>query len=168
MLFWDKGGRATVEIGGAPSRVCTSVDTSRPFLATNGTGDESRSHGSDAAGDATAAHRRLTGGPWVVEDIAGMGMIDYARVTLDFGEDGRLSGDASCNRYTTRYTAGQGRLEIEDGIALTRRLCPEALMNQESLFVDTLGEARRFSFDSTDALLITGAADGATILARRR
>ncbi len=35
---------------------------------------------------------------WVVHDISGTGVIDGSEPTLAFGEDGSLSGNASCNR----------------------------------------------------------------------
>jgi uncharacterized membrane protein len=42
----------------------------------------------------------LQGETWVVEDIDGGGIIDRSRVTIEFGDDGRVSGMASCNQYS--------------------------------------------------------------------
>ena len=45
----------------------------------------------------------LQAGEWVVEDINRGGLIDRSRVTLNFGNDGRVSGRASCNNYVGAY-----------------------------------------------------------------
>ena len=46
----------------------------------------------------------LKGKEWVVEDIDGKGIIDNSRASLNFGDDGRLYGRASCNTYSAKYT----------------------------------------------------------------
>lgn len=108
--------------------------------------------------------RLLTGEAWVVEDIAGEGVIDASRVTLDFQPGGRLAGHASCNRYTTSYSL-DGDLDIAP-IGSTRKACTPALMNQERSFLQLLRKAHRFMITDTGALrLVT--LDGNAITARR-
>lgn len=112
-----------------------------------------------------AAAPLLTGGEWVVEDIGGKGIIDASRVTLNFGEDGRLAGRASCNRYNAGYTLEDG-LRLVGAVAATRMACAPALMDQEGRFLRLLGEIEKFHFDVTGALILT-TASGQTLLARR-
>ena len=50
-----------------------------------------------------SAEATLTGTSWWVEDIEGGGVIDNSRVTVEFVEDGRVAGNASCNRYMGGY-----------------------------------------------------------------
>lgn len=98
--------------------------------------------------------RLLQGAEWVVEDIAGAGIIDRSRVTLRFLSDNRIAGRASCNRFTGSYQlSGEG---IGFGaIAATRRACAPALMNQEDRFLKTLGEISRFEIGRQGQLNLT-------------
>jgi heat shock protein HslJ/uncharacterized lipoprotein YbaY len=106
----------------------------------------------------------LTGRDWVVEDIGGQGVIDESRVTLSFGEDGRVSGSGGCNRWFADYElTGEGLSFGQAGS--TMMACPEALMNQERRFFDALGEVFRHDFDETGALVLY-TPDGAAIRAR--
>jgi heat shock protein HslJ/membrane-bound inhibitor of C-type lysozyme len=102
---------------------------------------------------------------WVVEDIAGKGIVDRSRATLSFGLDGRLAGSASCNRYTAQYTLTGEGLTVSKA-AGTMMACPPALMQQESLFLDVLEKVTRFDI-GPDGALILHANDGRTITARR-
>ncbi len=107
----------------------------------------------------------LQGREWVVEDIAGKGVVEGARPTLNFGADGRLAGRGSCNNYFAKYTlTGEGLTISQAGG--TMMACAPAVMNQESLFLDILRNVRRFDL-SEDGALVLRADDGRTITARR-
>ena len=84
----------------------------------------------------------LTSREWVVEDINAGGVIDNSRATLTFSEDGKLSGDTSCNRYFGEYQLRGDRLSFIP-LGTTLRLCPEALMNQEQRFLNALQAAQQ-------------------------
>jgi heat shock protein HslJ len=107
----------------------------------------------------------LQGGEWVVEDIAGGGIIDRSRVTLDFGADGALSGGASCNRYHSHYELTGEGLTIAQA-ASTRMACAPALMHQEQVFFELLARTKRFELDDDGALRLH-TDDGRSLLARR-
>jgi len=106
----------------------------------------------------------LTGKEWVVEDIGAQGMIDFTRVTMQFDNEGRLSGHAGCNQYTTAYEFNE-QLDIADPIT-TRKSCAPSLMKQEQRFLKFLSEVQQLDFDPTGALLLI-TANGRTITARR-
>ncbi|MEJ2539489.1 MAG: META domain-containing protein [Gemmatimonadota bacterium] len=108
---------------------------------------------------------QLEGPEWVVEDLAGRGIIDRSRMTLEFG-DGRVAGLASCNRYSAEWTSsGPGRMEV-GGVVATMRACAPSLMNQERHFLELLERLEAFRFDETGALLLR-TSRGEVILARR-
>jgi len=107
----------------------------------------------------------LRGTPWVVEAIAGARVANGSRVTLAFGDDGRVAGSASCNGYTAAYTVTAEGLRIEKAAA-TQKACAPALMTRERAFLDLLGAATRFEIAS-DGALVLYAVDGGTIRARR-
>lgn len=107
----------------------------------------------------------LHGGEWVVEDIASAGIIDRSRVTVGFGADGRVSGQASCNRYTGEYELTGEGLRIARA-AVTKRACAAALMRQEQRFLAVLAAVQRFGFTADGALVLI-ASDGRRVVARR-
>jgi len=105
----------------------------------------------------------LTAHEWVLEDINNQGIIDNSRVTLNFGDEGRVAGKASCNRYFAVYSVDGETLNIQQA-ATTMMACPEALVNQELRCLDALQGAQSFEIDATGALILTG--DNSRILAR--
>jgi len=127
-LFWSHGAHALFELRGRRYPECIRAGT--------------------PAADLAAVR-------WVVEDIDGGGVIDRSRVTLEFDGEGRLSGHASCNRYTASYTRDGDGLTIGPA-ATTRMACPPALMNQERSFLDALAQVRRWAVDASGALVLAG------------
>ncbi|HEY9039619.1 MAG TPA: serine hydrolase [Roseovarius sp.] len=107
----------------------------------------------------------LVGREWRIEDVEGMGVIDFSHATLDFAGDGSLSGSATCNRLIGSYEANGDAITIQPAGA-TMMACPEALMLQEQRILDLLPKIERFIIDETGALILI-AADGRTIAARR-
>jgi heat shock protein HslJ len=109
----------------------------------------------------------LGGEEWVVEDIAGRGIVGGSRVTLAFAEDGGLSGTASCNRYAAGVTIGGEGVSVGQ-IAATRKMCPEALMDQEGAFFAALASVGRFDIGTDGALLLYDPASPDPALTARR
>ncbi len=60
-------------------------------------------------------------------------------ITLLLDDDGRLSGNSGCNRYTASYTFTTSGLEI-GAPAVTRMMCPEPVMAQEARYLGWLTE----------------------------
>lgn len=89
-------------------------------------------------------------GNWHVDYIEGAGVMDRSPAHYRFGEDMRLSGNASCNTFTGSYRIVDGAIEVGD-LATTRRLCPPALMEQEERFLKTLRRAH--SWDTHNGLM---------------
>ncbi|MDX1800279.1 MAG: META domain-containing protein [Marinobacter sp.] len=143
-LFWSRQSEARVVVGDQLLPVCVLDRPATP-----------------AAGSDVLA----VGEDWVVEDIDQDGVTDFARLTLRFGPDGRLSGQAGCNHYQTRYT--RSGLELTTtAIAATRKACAPALMKQEQHMLTVLGDVETFTVDPTGALILS-TGDGRTLTARR-
>lgn len=106
----------------------------------------------------------LQAGEWVVEDINRGGIIDRSRVTLNFGNDGRITGRASCNNYVGAYQVDGRSLQLSQ-LATSRRACAPALNEQETRFVQTLEQISRFRLDETGALILEGD-EGGSLKAR--
>lgn len=76
-------------------------------------------------------------GAWYPEYISGKPVIDYSPASMEFSNTGKVSGNASCNSFTGSYTLDRNALSISK-VAITRKLCPEALMEQEQRFIEAL------------------------------
>jgi heat shock protein HslJ/uncharacterized lipoprotein YbaY len=109
----------------------------------------------------------LTGGEWLVEDVAGGGVIDNAEVTIEFLADGSVFGSGGCNRYSGGFTlTGEG---LGFGPAATTMMaCPEAASNMEQSFFQTLSTVIRFDISDTGALMLYDAEGAQVIRAFRR
>ncbi|MEC7377223.1 MAG: META domain-containing protein [Pseudomonadota bacterium] len=100
--------------------------------------------------------RLFRGALWIVDDIGDTGIIDRSRVTIEFLDNNRIAGRASCNRYSGSYELrGEG---IEVGpVAATRMACAPALMAQEQRFLDILQAATDIRIGQQGELLLTSA-----------
>lgn len=116
--------------------------------------------------EATAAPAEddmLAGSGWWVEDILAAGVIDRARTTISFLNDGRVAGSGGCNRYVGSY-------ELDgDGISFgpmagTKMACAEALMDQDDRFHQALGQAVRWRIDGRTGLLHLEDLEGMTVI----
>ncbi len=107
----------------------------------------------------------LRGVEWVVEDIDDGGIVDNSRATLEFGDEDRISGAASCNRFMGGYSLSGEGLTLSQ-MATTMMACDQALMTQELRFLEILGSVQRFELSDDGALVLHGS-DGRTITARR-
>lgn len=121
--------------------------------------------GSEPSQEGATSAARLQEGEWTVEDIGGQGVIDNSHATLLFGNDGRLSGNASCNRLIASYTVQGDRLTISPA-GLTMMACPPALMDQERKLVALLEAVDTYRIDESGALVLAGTS-GKQIIARR-
>ena len=108
----------------------------------------------------------LRAGEWVVEDLAGGGIIDRSRVTLEVGGEQSLSGRASCNDFEGSFELTGENLTFAPALG-TNAVCAPALMDQERRFLELLAGVRGFALDETGALLLLDANETASILARR-
>ena len=85
----------------------------------------------------------LAGTKWRLEDLAGAGVVDRALATLEFAEGGKVSGNGSCNQFSGSVTLHGDSIAFGP-LATTRKMCPEAIMHQESAYLAALHDARRF------------------------
>jgi heat shock protein HslJ len=95
----------------------------------------------------------LLDGEWriVLLDRRPLGAGAPARVSF---EDGRISGDTGCNRFTGTFRFGAGRLNAGP-LATTRRACPPPLGAQERRLLAVLGERLSVSRNRAGKLVLT-------------
>jgi putative lipoprotein len=90
----------------------------------------------------------LAGSSWLLEDLAGAGVVDRVQATLDFTEPGRVVGNASCNRYfgTVEITGATIRI---GSLGATKMACADAINKQEMQYLKALENAERFTLEGT-------------------
>lgn len=107
-----------------------------------------------------AATTPLAGTNWVLSTLNGQLPLAGTTITMNFGEDGTVSGTDGCNRYTTTFTASRSTIEFEPA-ASTMMACPPAVATQASDFMAALDAANRYQLRSGQLILL----DGSTVLA---
>ncbi|MCV9965990.1 META domain-containing protein [Pararhizobium sp. BT-229] len=91
-------------------------------------------------------------GTWLAEDIGGGGVIDFLQTTLEINDDGTYSGFAGCNSYTGTF--GLEGTAITFGPAgSTRKMCPPAIMDQETKFFEALKSGLSWKIEDTKLVL---------------
>lgn len=98
--------------------------------------------------------RLFRGAEWVVEDLAGAGIIDRSRMTVEFFDENRLAGAASCNRYGGQYEHTAEGMSF-DYLFATKKACAPALMNQEQRFLELMSDVKRATIGRQGELVLT-------------
>lgn len=111
----------------------------------------------------------LTGVTWVATMVnngreAVVGILEDTQITAVFDAEGKVGGSAGCNRYFAGYTVDGASIAIEPP-ASTRKMCPEAIMQQEQAYLAMLPTAATFSIQGDELELRT--ADGALVASYR-
>jgi heat shock protein HslJ len=101
---------------------------------------------------APAAAVNLTGSEWLLEDLVGSGVIDNVQATLAFPEAGKVSGNGSCNRFFGPAQVSGDVIKLGP-LGTTRMACAEAVMNQETQYLNALQSAERFELKDAYLLL---------------
>lgn len=97
------------------------------------------------------AESLLTGEVWRVTHIAGEEVPGPRAVTLEFDGNGRLSGQAPCNRYSASYQLTGEGIVLGEGVS-TRMACAGDLMELESSFLSIIQGSLPVSIDESGSL----------------
>lgn len=100
---------------------------------------------------------------WGIAAIDGEAVAPAEDYVLQFGE-GRIHGQAGCNRFSGPY-AEAGRTLTPGAIMATRMACPEPRMRHEAKMLRLLSGPVRYTYPDGDTLQLTG--NGVTARLRR-
>ena len=85
----------------------------------------------------------LDGTSWELYAISKHFPVEGSNITIAF-EDGQVSGSAGCNSYGGEYQVNEKKIEF-GMLASTLMACVDpAMMEQETMFLQMLGDAHRF------------------------
>ena len=142
-------------------RVCTDVATGMPHPYQVRYELDGKGH----PGCGGEPKSLLAGDEWIVETVGGAPVIDKSEATILFMEEGRVAGNASCNRFVGSYSlTGEGLSFSQMGT--TMMACEEALSRQEERFLELLQAVFRFEI-SPERHLGLHTPDGRSITAKR-
>ncbi|HAJ34226.1 MAG TPA: heat-shock protein [Chloroflexi bacterium] len=111
----------------------------------------------------------LTGVTWVATMVnngreAVVSVLADTTITALFDAEGKVGGSAGCNRYFAGYTVEGAAITIEPP-ASTRKMCAEAVMQQEQAYLAMLPTVATFAIQGDELELRT--ADGALVASYR-
>ena len=96
-------------------------------------------------GTAPAASQSIEGPPWRLTEARGLEVPEALSLTIQF-QDGEVSGQSACNRFSGGYEIDGNSLTISE-LALTRKACNERLTAVDTVLVRTLRRVAAYSFD---------------------
>jgi heat shock protein HslJ len=108
----------------------------------------------EGCGGATLPPETLNDTGWGIAAIDGEAIAPAETYALQFF-DGRLSGQAGCNRFSGTYAEARGTL-TPGPIMSTRMACPGPRMTHERKMLRLLGGAVRIAYPDGDTMLLTG------------
>ncbi len=111
------------------------------------------------AGDLEGAEWNLVS--WRNDEGEMTDALNDAPITLTF-EDGKVAGNAGCNRYFAAYQADGDVLDIDDKIGSTMMMCPEPVMKQEQAYLSLLPQVATFGIEGDTLTLLDS--DGQALL----
>jgi len=142
----------------------TSLAVCAAFLACNADRKPARTPAPAVAATAAAAagtkadRFNRVGTEWVLEDLAGSGVVNSVRATLSFPEADRVAGKGSCNRFFGQAQIAGTSIKLGP-LGSTRMACPEAVMNQETKYLNALQAAERYEWKDPYLLIYSAGFD---------
>ncbi len=100
----------------------------------------------------SASPAALLGTSWRLEELGGVSAIPDVEATLEFPEQGKVAGKASCNRFFGTVEVPGESIKMGP-LASTKMACIDATDAQEVKYLAALAAAERFESDGP-ALLI--------------
>lgn len=138
--------RATIQSEG---RVLFATESAQPVLTQ---GNPVRADLRLARAPDPAAVPDLRGTSWLIEDLAGSGAPGRVDATLQFSDDGNVSGHNACNRFNGPVTI-KGQSIAFGALATTRMACVRELTDFETRYMRALQQADWFESDGKVLLI---------------
>jgi len=114
----------------------------------------------------------LTGAIWILTELNGQPPLPTTEaggagsITVQFNEDGTVSGSSGCNNYVAAYEVDGSNITINMSPAATTLMaCPEPVMAQETDYLVALGAAETFEASEDGLVLYDGNGDPVAVFA---
>ena len=108
----------------------------------------------------------LDGTSWILTAYRKTEPIDGTIITATF-QNGEITGSAGCNSYFSSYQVKGHEIEI-GVVGQTEMACldPEGVMEQESIIMESLGDAREFLLTNGQLLIVRSDGEALTFAAQ--
>lgn len=103
---------------------------------------------------------------WIITSINNTPVIGDNKATITFAEDNKVNGNASCNNFFGSYTQDDNKISFGP-TASTKMLCMNAANEQETSFLQVLGNVSHYEIDD-NKLILSGKNSSNLITAIRR
>lgn len=114
-------------------------------------------------GGSTTAPAELAGTSWDCYEFAvgstPQTVLAEAPITAEFSADGKMTGSAGVNTYSTAYKVDGTSITIDKNIVTTKMAGSDAAMKQESDYLVTLPTAQSFEMSPKGDLVLLGPAE---------
>lgn len=98
-------------------------------------------------------------GPWVLMALLEHNQVPATRITLATAAEGRLSGEAGCNRWAGQWLWTDAGVSLAP-VATTRKICPPEIMELEQRFLDALARTDAWQMTDRGLMLLDAARNG--------
>jgi len=105
---------------------------------------------------AISMNLELNGKTWRIDNIDQGNIVESSIVTIEFSEDGRISGRTGCNNYFGVAEINGDSVSIS-GTGATQMACTEELMLQERHFFEALSSSEKLAMKSDGSLVFLDA-----------
>lgn len=95
----------------------------------------------------------LIGPVFVAATIEGRPVTEGVESSIRFEAEGRVVGNAGCNNLQGTYEVDGASMSFGP-LAVTRKMCPPAMMDQEAVFLQALARVRSFEWTDDGALVL--------------
>ena len=87
----------------------------------------------------------LTRMMWNLSTLTGKEFAASAGITADLTSDGKISGSSGCNQYAGVYRVNGNSILISSILSSSMMACSQAVMDQETAYLEALAQARIFT-----------------------
>ena len=92
-------------------------------------------------------------GAWKLTRIVGNDAVPGVLATVEISQDGKLTGDAGCNRFVGTISIKEDSVQVSQVVS-TRRLCLNPVQAQEDALLRSLETITRADIDDTGHLVM--------------
>ncbi len=100
----------------------------------------------------TVDPKELAGADFLLEAFGGTGVRDIVQPTLKFESEKQVAGNGGCNRFFGPVKIKGDSVRFGP-LGSTRRMCPEAVMDQEQRYLAALEKANRIGISGPYLLI---------------
>jgi len=122
---------------------------------------------SDTLPPATAESPAFVGTIWTAGEILGTPILGTTTLTVQFDDQGRVTGSDGCNTFSGGYTTAGTELTIDPAMMSTQIGCEEAVMQQADAFTTRLRATTSYQRGDGRLILSQGSVAGLSFFGQR-